>query len=165
MAATYAQAKVETAPTADPLRDVPAPRTRSDTGYGYDLAPRLMERSFIPATLPRARVYEALQRLERDGAVESRREKSAEGPDRQTYAITSDGRARLERWIAALRPTERSLRLLLDAYERLPKGGDEMGCCSAQQEDARHDAAGGDEPVEEHVARLEAELADLKAGK
>jgi PadR family transcriptional regulator PadR len=132
-------------------------------GYGYDLAPRLTERSFIPAILPRARVYEALQRLEGDGAVESRRQKSAEGPDRHTYAITRGGRVRLDRWLEALRPTERSLRLLRQAYERLPKGGDEMGCCCGQRDDAQHDAAGRDDPVEERVARLEAELADLRA--
>ena len=132
------------------------------SGYGYQLRCRLAEQSFTPAPVSLPRVYEALQRLERDGAIAPRRENSPEGPDRQRYAITPAGRLRLERWVEALRPTERSLRVLLDAYEHLRKGGDDMGCCCAQRDDSQRDTAEREEPVEDRVARLEAELAELK---
>ena len=133
------------------------------SGYGYHLRLRLAERRFTPAPVPLPRVYEALQRLERDGAIAARRENSPEGPDRQRYAITPAGRLRLERWAKALRPTERSLRLLLDAYEHLMEGGDGMGCCSAERDESQRNAAEREEPLDERVARLEAELAELKA--
>ena len=133
------------------------------SGYGYQLRSRLAEQGFTPAPLPLPRVYEALQRLERDGAIAPRRESSPEGPHRQRYAITPAGRLRLERWVEALRPTERSLRLLLDAYRRVSKGGDDMGCCCADRDDSQRDAAEREESVDERVARLEAELAELKA--
>ena len=85
--------------------------------YGYQLASRLAEQGFTPAPPPLPRVYEALQRLDHEGAILRRRENSRTGPDRQRYEITLVGRIRLERWMEALRPTQRSLRLLLDAYK------------------------------------------------
>lgn len=86
--------------------------------YGYQLASRLAEQGFTPAPPPLPRVYEALQRLDHEGAIVRRRENSRTGPDRQRYEITPVGRVRLERWMEALRPTQRSLRLLLEAYKR-----------------------------------------------
>lgn len=88
-------------------------------GYGYDLAPRLSARALVPAPVTPARVYETLRRLESDGAVAGRFEANADGPERHLFRITSDGRERLRRWSESLRPTARSLDLLLDQYDAL----------------------------------------------
>lgn len=38
-----------------------------------------------------------------------------------------------------------------------------MGCCCAERDEVQRDAAEREEPVDERVARLEAELAEVKA--
>ncbi len=85
--------------------------------YGYALAGELAGQSVAPSPIPPARVYEALRRLELDGAVESRDEASPDGPDRRRYRITVVGQDRLDRWADALRQTERGLHRLLHAYD------------------------------------------------
>jgi DNA-binding PadR family transcriptional regulator len=72
--------------------------------HGYDL------KHAYDHTLPRAKplgfgqVYATLGRLERDGLVTQAGQDRAGGPDRTTFAITDDGRAALERWVAAVEP-------------------------------------------------------------
>jgi DNA-binding PadR family transcriptional regulator len=45
-------------------------------------------------------VYQILERAERDGLVESRREKQPVKPDRRVYQLTSAGASELARWLA-----------------------------------------------------------------
>ena len=90
---------------------------RERSSYGYELAAELRRDNLLPQPVPTARIYEALRRLEHDGAVVSDREASPSGPDRHRYTLTPAGRGRLDRWAEALRPTARSVRVLLDAYE------------------------------------------------
>jgi DNA-binding PadR family transcriptional regulator len=64
--------------------------------YGYEVLERLRERGGSDwAGVARASVYQALQRLERDGLATARDESGGEGPDRRTYRLTRAGRARL----------------------------------------------------------------------
>jgi DNA-binding PadR family transcriptional regulator len=44
-------------------------------------------------------VYATLARLIRDGLIEAIGEEAGDGPDRKRYAVTGDGRERIERWI------------------------------------------------------------------
>jgi PadR family transcriptional regulator PadR len=88
-----------------------------DDGYGYDLATELTRRNLVLSPVLPARVYEALRRLEDDGAVTSREELSPNGPDRRQYCLTPVGRERLDRWAESLRQTERSLHRLLHVYD------------------------------------------------
>ncbi|MBA3894657.1 MAG: helix-turn-helix transcriptional regulator [Gemmatimonadales bacterium] len=92
-------------------------------GYGYDLAGELTRRSLVPSAAPAARVYEALRRLEADGAVASREEQSPDGPDRRRYRLMPAGRERLDRWAESLRQAERSLHRLLHVYDARRTGG------------------------------------------
>jgi DNA-binding PadR family transcriptional regulator len=86
--------------------------------HGYELARAIRARGLVPGELSRARVYEALARLEEDGAIEGEHEASDEGPDRRRYAITESGRARLARWVVALGESERAIRRLIAASSR-----------------------------------------------
>jgi DNA-binding PadR family transcriptional regulator len=64
--------------------------------YGYELLERFRSRGMGRWTeVGRASVYQALQRLERDGLVSGREEGGTEGPDRRVYRITRPGRDRL----------------------------------------------------------------------
>ena len=63
--------------------------------YGYSLVVRLQERGF--AELSEGTVYPALTRLEANSLLVSRLVRSASGPARKYYAITSAGAAELAR--------------------------------------------------------------------
>ena len=66
--------------------------------YGYEVLERVRERGGSEwAGVAKASVYQALQRLERDGHATARAESGREGPDRRTYRLTRGGRARLRR--------------------------------------------------------------------
>lgn len=64
--------------------------------YGYEVLERLRDRGGSEwAGVAKASVYQALQRLARDGYATARAESGREGPDRRTYRLTRAGRARL----------------------------------------------------------------------
>lgn len=142
---------------------------REREGYGYEFVGQLARRQLLPQAVPPARIYEALRRLERDGAVASDREASPTGPDRRRYTLTPAGRERVARWIAALRLTDRGLHQLLDAYERSEQEVRPMGCCCCRDDD-QHDRQPAEparderesEDLATRVAQLEAELQALK---
>lgn len=91
---------------------------REKDNYGYDLATALEQRGLVSQPVPPARVYEALRRLESEGAVSSATEVSPAGPDRRRYTLTPTGRHRLDRWAEALRLAERNLRTVLNTYHQ-----------------------------------------------
>ncbi|MFF5172640.1 PadR family transcriptional regulator [Micromonospora sp. NPDC000089] len=72
--------------------------------HGYEL-----KRAY-DARLPRAKplafgqVYATLGRLERDGLVAAAGQERAAGPERTAYALTAEGRAALDDWLAAVEP-------------------------------------------------------------
>ncbi|MFE9651849.1 PadR family transcriptional regulator [Micromonospora sp. NPDC006431] len=72
--------------------------------HGYELKRAHDER------LPRARplafgqVYATLARLQRDGLVVPAGQERDGGPDRTSYALTPEGRAALDRWLATVEP-------------------------------------------------------------
>ncbi len=69
--------------------------------HGYELK-RLVDRYFAPDhPVAFAQIYATLGRLDSHGRVEVVGVERAEGPDRKRYAITDEGRAELERWLAA----------------------------------------------------------------
>jgi DNA-binding PadR family transcriptional regulator len=64
--------------------------------YGYQLLERIRERRMASwVEVGRASVYQALERLERRGAVSGRAQDSGVGPDRRVYELTAAGRRRL----------------------------------------------------------------------
>lgn len=68
--------------------------------YGYEITSTLQALGF--ADVVEGTVYTILLRLERKGAVSTRRRPSTTGPPRKLYVLTDTGRARLatfwERW-------------------------------------------------------------------
>ncbi len=68
--------------------------------HGYDLK-RLFDRHFTPdKPVAFAQVYSTLGRLEQRWRVRVAAVERAEGPDRRRYAITDEGTAELDRWLA-----------------------------------------------------------------
>ena len=64
--------------------------------YGYQLLERIRERGLSSwVEVGRASVYQALERLERRGAVSGRTQDSGAGPDRRVFELTDAGRRRL----------------------------------------------------------------------
>jgi DNA-binding PadR family transcriptional regulator len=64
--------------------------------HGYDLLERMKARSMgLWAEVGKASVYQALQRLEKQGLVTGKDEEGKDGPDRRVYRIARTGRARL----------------------------------------------------------------------
>ncbi|MEU2612228.1 PadR family transcriptional regulator [Micromonospora sp. NPDC007271] len=70
--------------------------------HGYDLKRAHDER--LPRSRPLAfgQVYATLARLQRDGLVVPAGQERDGGPDRTAYALTEDGRAALDRWLATV---------------------------------------------------------------
>jgi PadR family transcriptional regulator PadR len=139
-------------------------------GYGYELASTVRQRGFVPQPVPPARVYEALQRMEREGALVSVREPSPSGPDRRRYRLASGGVERLDRWAMALRVAQRSLSAFLDGYDSRGKEVTPMSCecdCGETRQAVRVPASAERRPepesVEARLARLEAELQELRS--
>ena len=91
---------------------------REGDNYGYELVNALEQRDLVSHPVPPARAYEALRRLESEGAVSSVTEASPAGPDRRCYTLTPTGRDRLDRWAEALRLAGRNLRTVLDIYHQ-----------------------------------------------
>lgn len=155
---------------------------RERSTYGYDLALALRARGLIAQPLPPARVYEALRRLELDGAVQATVEPSPSGPERRRYALTPVGEHRLGRWVEALRLATRGVDTLLAIFESQRKEvHDMLGCgcgagCGCRQNfepvgaEVRTDVRPEDEKprpetLEERVERLEAELQRLRVAR
>lgn len=103
--------------------------------HGYELLERFRERGMdLWAEVGRASVYQALRRLEREGALAGRQQEGSEGPDRRVYRITSTGRARLR---AGLREHARGSPLALGFLHLLPS--DEAGRVVAARAQALED--------------------------
>lgn len=81
--------------------------------HGYDLK-RQFDRVFSPdRPLPYGQVYATLARLQRDGRIQPAGSEPGAGPDRKAYAITPDGSAELDRWLATPVAPEPHLQSLL----------------------------------------------------
>jgi DNA-binding PadR family transcriptional regulator len=74
------------------------------TRHGYELKRAHDER--LPQARPLAfgQVYATLARLQRDGLVVPAGQEREGGPDRTAYALTGEGRAALDRWLATVEP-------------------------------------------------------------
>lgn len=134
--------------------------------YGYELATELGRRGIVPQRVTPARVYEVLRLMEAEGAVMSNPETSPSGPDRRRYELTETGRVWLDRWMEALRLTDRSLHELLNQYGNQRKESDMMGCSccggNGQQSNEQTRPESNTEVLQARVAQLEAELRAAK---
>jgi DNA-binding PadR family transcriptional regulator len=81
--------------------------------HGYELK-RAYDRRFGQGRpLPFGQVYATLARLERDGQVRVDGTEAGGGPERKRYAITTQGRAALEQWLARPEAPEPHLQTVL----------------------------------------------------
>ncbi len=113
--------------------------------HGYQIK-RVLEEgisSFWPVNL--AAIYPSLRKLEEDGLVAHRRERSADGrPDRKVFEITDAGREELARW-RTLPPeghTQSKVPLFLKLFFAKPENlGDAIGWIDKEIELSRGQAA------------------------
>lgn len=84
-------------------------------GYGYELTKRL--RALHLGALDRPGVYRALARLERDGLVLSRLERSRVAQGRRVYRATDDGLDALLVWMAVVQQERDALACVLHRYD------------------------------------------------
>ncbi len=98
-----------------------------EEGYGYAVVVRLHELGF--AGLAEGTVYPALTRLERQGFLAARLERSSAGPARKYYRTTPQGLDELAR-------SRRSWKELVTAVDRvleIPAPGDERDMAKAKE--------------------------------
>jgi DNA-binding PadR family transcriptional regulator len=81
--------------------------------HGYELKRAYDRRFGHDHPLPFGQVYATLGRLERDGRVHVVGTEAGGGPERKRYAITPEGVAELERWLAQPEPPEPHLQTVL----------------------------------------------------
>jgi DNA-binding PadR family transcriptional regulator len=81
--------------------------------HGYELKRAYDRRFRHDRPLPFGQVYATLGRLERDGRVRVDGTEAGGGPERKRYAITDDGVAELERWLAEPEAPEPHLQTVL----------------------------------------------------
>lgn len=109
--------------------------------HGYELRKSFDERLAGQRPLRSGQVYSTLGRLERDGRVDEIGGEQGPGPERRLYAITDDGVAELERWLAGPEPPESYLQSVLYAkvIVALSSGRSAQAVLDAQRD--RHVAA------------------------
>src|SRR4051812_10842511 len=84
-----------------------------EPSHGYELKRAYDRRFGHDRPLPFGQVYATLGRLERDGRVRVDGVEPGGGPERKRYAITADGVAELERWLAQPEAPEPHLQTVL----------------------------------------------------
>jgi PadR family transcriptional regulator PadR len=70
--------------------------------HGYDLAEKLNSFALTDARIERASLYRTLRGLEENGYVTSAWDVEGAGPARRVYALTENGRLRLQEWTQLL---------------------------------------------------------------
>ena len=73
-----------------------------EKSYGYDLADKLAGFALTDARVERASLYRTLRGLEENGYVTSEWDVEGAGPARRVYALTDNGRLRLQQWTQLL---------------------------------------------------------------
>src|SRR5438270_10588422 len=86
-----------------------------EASHGYDLKREYDIYFGRDRSLPFGQVYATLGRLARDGKVVAGSSEPGAGPDRKRYAITGDGVAAVESWLAAPVEPEPHLQTVLFA--------------------------------------------------
>jgi PadR family transcriptional regulator PadR len=109
--------------------------------HGYDLLERFRARGMgFWVEVGRASVYQALRRLERDGAIGGRSQAGSAGPDRRVYRITKSGRERLHEGLterfASLEPYETEGGLVL-GFAHLLSAADARRAVDARETSVR----------------------------
>jgi len=66
---------------------------REQEGYGYEIIERLRDRANLELT--ESTIYPLLARLAKNGVLQTRVTKSPQGPPRQYYRLTAEGKRRL----------------------------------------------------------------------
>ena len=109
--------------------------------HGYELRRSFDERFAVGRPLRSGQVYSTLGRLARDGRVDEVGGEQGPGPERRLYAITKQGVAELEQWLARPEPAEPYLQSVVFAkvVVALSSGRSAQAVLDAQRE--RHVAA------------------------
>ncbi|MCO6008855.1 PadR family transcriptional regulator [Actinoallomurus purpureus] len=105
------------------MQDVVLALLAKEPSHGYELRARLQEAlGPMGDALNAGQVYVTLTRLEKAGLVTAEHVGQAHRPDRKVYALTADGRRRVDAWLADLtwgKPSEFHLKLVAAAAARL----------------------------------------------
>lgn len=105
------------------MQDVVLALLAKEPSHGYELRSRLQEAlGPVGDALNAGQVYVTLTRLEKAGLVTAEHVGQAHRPDRKVYALTAEGRRRVDAWLADLtwgKPSEFHLKLVAAAAARL----------------------------------------------
>lgn len=86
--------------------------------HGYSIAEALSELGLDNYPAETSAIYRVLYDLEAQGMLVSSQEtEGSGGPPRRVYALTPEGDAYLQTWVAELRETDRILHRFLEAYD------------------------------------------------
>lgn len=88
--------------------------------HGYDLAPRLAELGLAPDM---AALYRTLRSMDHRGELRSAWDASSHGPARRVYALTEEGRRRLQRALDGIEAHSLTIERLLARSRRHSASG------------------------------------------
>ena len=89
--------------------------SRKET-YGYELVGSLKVAGFVD--IVGGTVYPLLQKLEKNGMLESRMKASPEGPDRKYYSVTEAGKVYYQQFIHQWSVFSENVDKIIDNYEK-----------------------------------------------
>jgi DNA-binding PadR family transcriptional regulator len=105
------------------VQDVVLALLAKEPSHGYELRARLQDAlGPMGDALNAGQVYVTLSRLEKSGLVTAEHVGQVHRPDRKVYALTAEGRQRVDAWLADLtwgKPSEFHLKLVAAAAARL----------------------------------------------
>lgn len=89
---------------------------REKDSYGYELAERLNEISFLDQELEEPTIYRTLRDMEKEKLVESRWVIGESGPPKRVYKITPAGEERLKLWVSYSETRKKFLESFINHY-------------------------------------------------
>ncbi|MGL4420278.1 MAG: PadR family transcriptional regulator [Gemmataceae bacterium] len=90
--------------------------------YGYEIVERLSHEAKLPMT--ESTVYPILTRLQRDGLLSSRMQRSGTGPPRRYFRLTAEGRLRFQQMVREWKQLQELVGKLLESVDvENPNGG------------------------------------------
>ncbi|WP_420808757.1 PadR family transcriptional regulator [Bacillus salacetis] len=79
--------------------------------YGYELYVKLASKGMD--SVSEGSIYPILLRLQKEGLIKGKMQKSASGPNRKYYTLTEDGKASLEQFIIEWTKLDASVDLII----------------------------------------------------
>jgi DNA-binding PadR family transcriptional regulator len=87
------------------------------SSYGYEIQKSLKQNCICEVNI--GNLYRCLSRMQKQGYVDRKTEKSKIGPQRYSYMITREGKTYLAKWIESLKKQKKVISSLINNYQKI----------------------------------------------